>query len=55
MNFIVYGFPTHDAQGCFVYTVRETGLRKELEESKMASLYVWSTFCHGLACSAGEM
>lgn len=56
MNFIVYGFPTHAAQGCSVDIVKKTGLRRDLEESKMAALYVQSgTFCHGLAYSAGEM
>lgn len=56
VSFIVYGFLTHAAQGCFVDIVKETGLRRDLEESKMAALYVQSgTFCHGLADSAGEM
>lgn len=56
MDFIVYGFPTCAAQGCFVGVVKETGLRRDLEESKMAALYVRSgTFCHGLAYSAREM
>lgn len=56
VNFIVYGFPTHAAQGCSVDIVKKTGLRRDLEDSKMAALYVQSgTFCHGLAYSAGEM
>lgn len=56
VDFIVYGFPTCAAQVCFVGVVKEMGLRRGLEESKMAALYIRSgTFCHGLAYSAGEM
>jgi len=55
VNFKVYGFPTHAAQGCFVVTVKETALRSDLEESKPAALYLWSsTFCHGFAYGAGD-
>lgn len=40
VNFIVYGFSTHAAQGCFVDIVKEMGLRRDLEGSKMVALYV---------------